>query len=71
MSIFFSRKIVKMFTINHILHEFWFFVKLFLSEKNRENSQIHAKNCQNWFYFSKCGVFCQGYFAEKKTLLLP
>ena len=30
MSIFFLRKIVKMFTINHILHEFRFFVKRFL-----------------------------------------
>ena len=39
----FPRKIVEMLTINHILHEFRFFVNVFL-RKIVKNRQIHAEN---------------------------
>ena len=62
MSNVFLRKIVKMLTINHILHEFRFFVKLFLRkiDKNFKTGVILA----HFDFFVKV-------ISPKKTLLLP
>ena len=50
----FLRKIAKMFTINYILHEFRFFVKLFLRKivKTVKFTRKIDKKLQNWYYFS-------------------
>ena len=62
----FLRKIAKMFTINHILHEFRFFVKLFL-RKIVKTVTFTRKIVKNF----KTGVILAHFdFFVKKSLMI-
>ena len=66
MSNIFLRKIVKMFTINHILHEFRFFVNIFL-RKIVKTVKFTRKIVKNF----KTGVILAHFdFFVKKSLMI-
>ncbi len=66
MSIFFLRKIVKMFTINYILHEFRIFVNIFL-RKIVKTVKFTRKVDKNF----KTGVILAHFdFFVKKSLMI-
>ena len=66
MSNIFLRKIVKMFTINHILHEFRFFVNVFL-RKIVKTVTFSRKIDKNF----KTGVILAHFdFFVKKSLMI-